>query len=264
MPIATKNNSIIVKDGAVAENCNCCGGWVCYCDPNLRTCPPCEYASLLPDSLTATISLALSGTVYCPAVTNAFGFIEYFSYRVTTQNAADVSRSYTLSKVGQCEYLGVADSSRTVIRVVVGGNNDVLLAPTFGLGLGSSHRRCGSACQSALTLTGLALSVPCAVSPRLDFGGTSWTNATALEYQEFATTRAFFPCSYEPSSPTAKYIYGFYPDLTEQGCDVSPCVANPATTIYGQWSFDLLYTDTSGPSRVDRRLARALTLTVSQ
>jgi hypothetical protein len=33
MPLATKNNAIIVKDGKLAENCNCCGGggeW--YCD----------------------------------------------------------------------------------------------------------------------------------------------------------------------------------------------------------------------------------------
>lgn len=31
MPLATKNNAIIVKDGNVAENCNCCAsGWWCY------------------------------------------------------------------------------------------------------------------------------------------------------------------------------------------------------------------------------------------
>jgi hypothetical protein len=31
MPLATKNNALIVKDGKVAENCNCCGGWYCFC-----------------------------------------------------------------------------------------------------------------------------------------------------------------------------------------------------------------------------------------
>lgn len=30
MPLATKNNAIIVTGGKVAENCNCCGGWTCY------------------------------------------------------------------------------------------------------------------------------------------------------------------------------------------------------------------------------------------
>jgi hypothetical protein len=29
MPLATKNNAIIIKDGRLAENCNCCGGWYC-------------------------------------------------------------------------------------------------------------------------------------------------------------------------------------------------------------------------------------------
>ena len=30
MPLATKNGSLIVKDGSIAENCNCCaGGWYC-------------------------------------------------------------------------------------------------------------------------------------------------------------------------------------------------------------------------------------------
>jgi hypothetical protein len=30
MTLATKNGSIIVKDGKLAENCECCGGWYCY------------------------------------------------------------------------------------------------------------------------------------------------------------------------------------------------------------------------------------------
>lgn len=29
MPIATKNGSLIVKDGKLAESCGCCGGWYC-------------------------------------------------------------------------------------------------------------------------------------------------------------------------------------------------------------------------------------------
>jgi hypothetical protein len=29
MPLATKNGSLIVKDGQLAENCGCCGGWYC-------------------------------------------------------------------------------------------------------------------------------------------------------------------------------------------------------------------------------------------
>jgi hypothetical protein len=33
MPLATKNNAIIVKDGKLAEGCGCCGGWYCYDNP---------------------------------------------------------------------------------------------------------------------------------------------------------------------------------------------------------------------------------------
>jgi hypothetical protein len=32
MPLATKNNAIILKDGRLAENCACCGDWVCVGD----------------------------------------------------------------------------------------------------------------------------------------------------------------------------------------------------------------------------------------
>jgi hypothetical protein len=32
MPLATKNNAIILKDGKLAEGCGCCGGWYCYQD----------------------------------------------------------------------------------------------------------------------------------------------------------------------------------------------------------------------------------------
>lgn len=38
MPLATRNNAIIVKDGKVAENCNCCAGWWC--------CPEVMHATL--------------------------------------------------------------------------------------------------------------------------------------------------------------------------------------------------------------------------
>jgi hypothetical protein len=30
MPLATKNNAIIVKGGKLAEDCACCGGWYCH------------------------------------------------------------------------------------------------------------------------------------------------------------------------------------------------------------------------------------------
>jgi hypothetical protein len=33
MTLATKNGSLIVKDGKLAENCECCGGWYCCFSP---------------------------------------------------------------------------------------------------------------------------------------------------------------------------------------------------------------------------------------
>jgi len=56
MPLATKNNAIIVKDGSIAEGCGCCGGWYCVqcanCD---QTCSP-----LAPGPQSATIAVTLS------------------------------------------------------------------------------------------------------------------------------------------------------------------------------------------------------------
>jgi hypothetical protein len=41
MPLAAKNNAIIVKDGKLAENCECCGGWYCY-----KQCDSCKTGSV--------------------------------------------------------------------------------------------------------------------------------------------------------------------------------------------------------------------------
>jgi hypothetical protein len=30
MPLATKDNAIIIKEGKLANSCDCCGGWYCY------------------------------------------------------------------------------------------------------------------------------------------------------------------------------------------------------------------------------------------
>jgi len=42
MTLAIKNNAIIVKDGKLAENCGCCGGWVC-CRELPLTCGGADY-----------------------------------------------------------------------------------------------------------------------------------------------------------------------------------------------------------------------------
>jgi len=43
MTLATKNGSLIVQDGKIAENCGCCGGWVCCRELSPTTCGGAEY-----------------------------------------------------------------------------------------------------------------------------------------------------------------------------------------------------------------------------
>jgi hypothetical protein len=76
MPLATKNNALIVTDGKLAENCGCCGGWYCCIDQN------CLSTSI--SSVTAT----LSGT-------DRLRKLRY----VSTTNPS-ISRWYTLGVAG--------------------------------------------------------------------------------------------------------------------------------------------------------------------
>lgn len=52
MTIATKNGSVILKGGSVAQSCGCCGGWYC--------CPPAECALDVVNSVVVTITPAAS------------------------------------------------------------------------------------------------------------------------------------------------------------------------------------------------------------
>jgi len=61
MPLATKNNAIIIKDGKLAENCNCCGGWYCYA--------PCLKAFAAP------VTLVVQGRAIDPRSNSQFTFV---------------------------------------------------------------------------------------------------------------------------------------------------------------------------------------------
>jgi hypothetical protein len=58
MPLATKDNAIIIKDGKLAENCDCCGPWYCYA--------PCLKA------FNAPITLIVNGRALNPSVPQSF------------------------------------------------------------------------------------------------------------------------------------------------------------------------------------------------
>lgn len=56
--IATKNGSIIVKGGSVAEGCNCCGGWYCDAAPGCNSCE----SGTVPEVLTADVTFSVFGS----------------------------------------------------------------------------------------------------------------------------------------------------------------------------------------------------------
>ncbi len=93
MTLATKNGSLIVKDGQIAENCGCCGGWYCR--------NPCEYPCEFPSQLYADVTFSVPETSYVTSSQLAiFGCL-----RVTPQHFAANNGTYTLARDGQsCTY----------------------------------------------------------------------------------------------------------------------------------------------------------------
>jgi len=59
MTLATKNGSLIVKDGKLAEDCGCCGGWYCY--PAFGSCCSGGPVSVV-FSLSGYLECSLSGS----------------------------------------------------------------------------------------------------------------------------------------------------------------------------------------------------------
>jgi hypothetical protein len=53
MTLATKNNALIVKDGKIAENCGCCGGWYCY-----KQCDSCKTGAI-PSAIRTSITYTM-------------------------------------------------------------------------------------------------------------------------------------------------------------------------------------------------------------
>jgi hypothetical protein len=76
MPLATKNNAIIAKDGKLAENCGCCGGWYCYgCGEGFKYDPlagfDCNaFGTVSINGVTSYVSYANSSDIGCFSVQN--------------------------------------------------------------------------------------------------------------------------------------------------------------------------------------------------
>jgi len=245
MPIATKNTALIVKDGKVTENCNCCGGWWCYLDPN--ACP-CNYAKAMPQSLIANLSLNLAGPVYGAASQNFFNATMRCT-RLSPSQAATINGNYALAKIGLCTYR--ASQNGVTIQVSVGAsclggfslNLDVL---TFSLPA-SITASCGpdSYCGP--------INTQCA-------GVGFLTNGASRNYQDSATLVMTSPFTLCFAPPFPLYNFGFNLGSRDNPQCSSPLIEQ----INHSWAIDFVYTDTSGSSPVLGTASRVVSLTVTE
>jgi hypothetical protein len=111
MTIATKNNAIIVKDGKLAENCGCCGGWYCY-----NNCAD----FLCVDAPTASVTLAatdfLANAIYRYAPENRFtGLPTYWEKETKYFKGSEINGTHVLQRRNDLSSstTGVWDSSAT-------------------------------------------------------------------------------------------------------------------------------------------------------
>jgi hypothetical protein len=130
MPIATKNNQIIVKDGSVAADCGCCGGWNCYQDCDSNVCGPCGYSKNMPGTLNVSISLSISTTIYAAELGgNAFGGpLKYWPVRIESADFSSASLSYLISSNEfPCSYSGISrpDVLRHSVVTKLDGNGNL-------------------------------------------------------------------------------------------------------------------------------------------
>jgi hypothetical protein len=98
MPLATKNGSIIVKDGKLAENCGCCGGWYCGHGPTFSPSPPPEVSPGI-GSISVTVSNALySGRKVMGSHNLCDSYNSIYTARGAFYPIADYSGTVVLSK----------------------------------------------------------------------------------------------------------------------------------------------------------------------
>lgn len=266
MTIATKSGGLIVKDGKLANGCGCCATWNCYQNCGTAICDPCGYTSAMPSTLRATLTLSLSSTVYVPRRGTAFGGMpEWSCYKITPENASSASGVFSLTReASTCIYSTTIESFRGAIRVRVGDSGSTRQV------LGSNLWSCSSNCDSGMSVLSLSRWMACKGSV-VSYGGASsiWRNAASLDYPY--DTYAFLPgftgfasaTDTGDASVTTVCLSGFDFILANSRVSVTPCSSKPFSTIYGQFVFDLFYTDVTGATAVvNRILPAACTLVV--
>ena len=251
MPLATQNGSLIVKNGSVAENCNCCGGWYCYAE-----CP-CSYADLMPNTLSATLKFTLPGPIYGAATGNFIAATQQCT-RLTPEQASSINGTYTLSKIGTCTYR--VSSGGIVIQVTVGSRVNCSLGyTTLSLDQLSFSVPALSTGFSASDSYNGPVNSQCAGIPNY------LINAASRSYSDAVTLLC-------PLSPSINYCpnggpFPYYSRMlglgsVSGGRDNPQCSSPLITTIDHSWAIDILYTDTSGAAPTLGTASRVVTLNV--
>lgn len=268
MTIATKNGSVILKSGSVAQNCGCCGGWYCYPD----SCP-CNYSKQMPQSLQATLAFTLSSNMYGIALGNFFSAL-LSTWRITPQDAAQINGTYTLSRPdpssNPCRY--VFQSNTIDIRVIIGTSSGSFNYESLNAECSASHTN--------VHLSWLGFSVPAAYPVEywsssinnLCPGHPSYINNAASRTYTRQQGSVFCPqttnqawnniCNWQPAFPL--YNNGMRLDGAPGGRDLPACSMKNLSQINHSWAFDVVYTDTTGATPSEGRISRAVTLSVTE
>ena len=275
MPIATKNGSLIVKDGKLAESCGCCGGWYCYQDCAASVCPPCGYTNPMPTNLNVTLSFNVPSTIYAAAFGgNAFGGgFRYWPVKIQPSDFPSANRTFAIANtntMNSCKYSGTSGSGLFpyVASATINGTGAVF----------SSRNWSGSSCDTcSRRLVFGDIQIPVSgkqPDPNLStFANTStgWANAATNSYIASQIYQAV-PALSDDSPPT--YFTNIsnikYPAIqmligaASSSVDVPACSTLPFDVIDYTFVFDVIYTECSGASPAIQRLARALSVRVFQ
>jgi hypothetical protein len=259
MTLATKNGSLIVQDGKIAENCGCCGGW--YCDR--------------PASFVATVSLNVGSAIYTVDPPGS----KLPVARITSQHAAAISTTYQLSPLGDC---GFAYINSVKINAAGGFPAEMPFSDNITMSI-SANASCGAQLSVGVSSFALWINADSTLSdmfvsdnPNNDNTcgrfSSAWSNASGKTFYAktnglptfyFPTTKklALAGCSQSAYYSTDRFNYGGFSYALASGSQAIKCV-NTLDGFDATWTYDVLYIDTSGSSPQDRVLSSALSLRV--
>jgi hypothetical protein len=280
MSLATKNNALIVKDGNIAENCACCGGWYCY-----ESDCPCRYSGTLPSTLKMTIAVSVSSTIYGVFATN---WLQSYvaPLRFTRQQLQAMNGTYTLTKVPQ-QYLEPCVYHLNSYQFS-GGSTDInqpsaLL--TVGTQSGLFYSTAGQLCdasQSGVKLVEFGITAQGTVGSEIGNINNFYTfcqgcsvslnSAASRKYGTYLFPATFssriaeqdvsqYGCGFSRCWFNGGSFGGTYPAVAGE-YDFPPCESGNISRIDHTWAFDLLYTDTSGTTPTRTNIHRAVSVRV--